>query len=149
MEDKEVRFGYEIRRLDNALKRRVNQKLREAGIDEGTAMNGWVLKYLYDNREKEVFQRDIERHFRIGRSTVTGIIKQLEKNQCIRRESVENDARLKRVILLPKGEEIHMIIRHTFKETDMQLAEMVSLEEMDTFLQILEKIINNLDSKER
>lgn len=149
MEEKEVRFGYEIRRLDNAIKKRVGVRLREAGIDEGTATNGWVLKYLYDNRDSEVYQKDIERHFRISRSTVAGIIKQLEQNQCIRRESVENDARLKRVILLPKGEEIHKIIKQSFMETDTQLIEMVSPQELETFLQILEKIINHLDSKER
>lgn len=148
MKEKEVRFGYEIRRLDNAIKKQVNKKLKEEGIDEGTAMNGWILKYLSDNRDREVFQKDIEKHFKIGRSTVTGIIKQLEKKECIRRESVENDARLKRVILLPKGEEIHRIIKNAFVETDSRLMETVSPEEMDTFLQILTKIINRIDSKE-
>lgn len=149
MGEKEVRFGYEIRRLDNAIKRRVGVQLRESGIDEGTAMNGWVLKYLYDNRDSKVYQKDIERHFRISRSTVAGIIKQLEQSQCIRRESVENDARLKRVILLPKGEEIHKTIKQAFTKTDTQLIEMLSQQELETFLQILKKIINHLDSKER
>ncbi len=148
MKDKEVRIGYQIRRLDNGIKKRVDKQLRAEGIDESTLMHGWILKYLYDNRERQVYQKDIEKHFNIGRSTVTGIIKMMEKDGYIRREAVENDARLKRVILLPKGEEIHHMIGCAVKETDFALMEMLTPEELETFLGILTKINNNLE-KER
>lgn len=149
MREKEERFGYEIRRLDNAIKKHVESNLKEKGIDKTTLMNGFILKYLYDNQEKEVYQRDIEKHFNIGRSTVTGLIKMLEQEEYIRRDSVENDARLKRVILMPKGEEVHKAIAGAFISADTRLTEGITPEERDVFFQILEKLIKNLDSKER
>ena len=66
-------------------------------------MNGWIMRYLYENRKKDIFQKDIEKFFSIGRSTVTNIIQILEKKGYVRRESVEYDARLKKVILTEQG----------------------------------------------
>lgn len=148
MREKELRVGYEIHRLDNAIKRRIDSRLKEEGLDEATLNNGWILKYLYDNREKEIYQKDIEKHFNIGRSTVTGIIQMMEKNELICRVAVENDARLKRVILLPKGEEIHKMIGRAIFDTNRQIIEGVTPEELDALFGVLNKIRTNIDGKE-
>ena len=66
-------------------------------------MQGWIIGYLYQNRDKEVFQRDIQEQFSIRRSTVTGILQLMEKNGLITRSSVERDARLKKLELTPPG----------------------------------------------
>ena len=68
---------------------------RERGVDELTAMHGWILGYLCRNEDKDIFQKDIEAEFKICRSTVTNILKLMEKKGYIRRESVPYDARLK------------------------------------------------------
>ena len=147
MNEKELRVGYEIHRLDNAIKKRIDGNLKKQGIDEATVTNGWVLKYLYDNGENEIYQKDIEKHFNIGRSTVTGIIQQMEKEGLVCRVSVENDARLKRVILLPKGEEIHKIIAKAIWDANRQIIEGVTCEELDVLLRILDKISNNFEER--
>ena len=51
-----------------------------------------------------MYQKDIEEEFRIRKSTVTGILKLLEKNGFIRRESVPQDARLKRIVPTARAE---------------------------------------------
>lgn len=119
--------------------------MKKAGLDEYTANNGWILKYLYDNKEKEVYQKDIEKHFHIGRSTVTATIKIMEKKGYISRASVENDARLKRVILMPKGEEAHKSISDAIQEANLKVIEGITEEEMETLYQILKKIRENLE----
>lgn len=147
MKEKELRVGYEIHRLDNAIKKRIDAILRKEGIDEATVTNGWVLKYLYDNREKEIYQKDIEKHFNIGRSTVTGIIQQMEKEGLICRAAVENDARLKRVILMPKGEEIHMIIAKAILDTNARVVEGVTPLELEALFNVLDKIRENIEGE--
>lgn len=149
MEKKEVWLGYEIHRLDNAIKKRIDHKLKSEGVDEATVVNGWVLKYLYDNRDTHVYQKDIEKHFNIGRSTVTGILKMMEKQELVCRISVEKDARLKQVILLPKGEEVHRTITKAILDTNKQLVEGVTSWELESVFEILTRIRNNIDSKER
>lgn len=118
--------------------------MKKVGLDESTVTNGWILKYLYDNKEKEVYQKDIEKHFHIGRSTVTAIIKTMEKKGYISRTSVENDARLKRVILMPKGEEAHCSIDNAIRETNLKVIEGITEEEVETLYQIIKKIRENL-----
>ena len=38
---------------------------RERGVDELTAMHGWILDYLCRNEHKDIFQKDIEAEFTI------------------------------------------------------------------------------------
>ena len=42
------------------------------------------------------FQKDIEQRFAVGRSTVTNLIQLMEKKGFVKRESVKQDARLKK-----------------------------------------------------
>ncbi len=144
MTEKKVWVGYEIHRLDNAIRKKVDNKLKCDGLDEATMTNGWVLKYLYDNRDKEVYQKDIEKHFNIGRSTVTGILKLMEQKELVTRISVENDARLKRVMLLPKGEEVHQMISNAICYTNAKIVKDITPEELETLFQILNKIHTNI-----
>ncbi len=57
----------------------------------------YIISYLCDNEDKNIFQRDIEREFHIGRSTVSNALKVLEKEGLVERKSVIIDARLKMV----------------------------------------------------
>lgn len=59
---------------------------------------GYIISYLCDNEGVNIFQRDIEREFGLGRSTVSTVLKRLESEGLIERKSVMNDARLKKVV---------------------------------------------------
>ena len=96
-------YGFEVRRLDHVFARNLEAKVREKGIDELTLMHGWIIRYLIENQDKDIYQKDIEKHCSIGRSTVTNILQLMEKKGLIRREAVPNDARLKKVMLTQKG----------------------------------------------
>src|SRR5215510_7586463 len=71
-----------------------------------TPVQFMLLLYLFDNEDKDMFQRDIEATFKIRRSTVTNLIQSVEKKGYVKRESVESDARLKRLCLTDKAKEI-------------------------------------------
>ena len=94
---KKRKIGHELRTLDNILSRNLMAAARERGVDELTAMHGWILGYLCRNEHKDIFQKDIEAEFKICRSTVTNILKLMEKKGYIKRESVPYDARLKKL----------------------------------------------------
>ena len=89
-------IGFQIRTLSHLVKRTVDQAAFDGVDDHPTGVQGWIIGYLYRNRDKEVFQRDIQEQFSIRRSTVTGILQLMEKNGLITRRSVEQDARLKK-----------------------------------------------------
>lgn len=136
--------GFAIRMLEIGMRKVLEADMKEAGYDEATLMHGWILKYLYMNRDREVYQRDIEKHFGIGRSTVTTIIQLMEKLDLVRREAVEHDARLKKVFLTKKGFEHHELVEKNIQNMNKQAMEGISEEEKKEFLRIAEKIGVNL-----
>lgn len=140
-------IGQEIHQISHMISRYLSQRVRMEGIDEITFMHGWILKYLYLNRERDVFQKDIEKSFAIGKSTVTNIIQILEKKGYVQRASVEYDARLKKVFLTEKGvanvEELEVI----FTQMDRVTEENISEEEKDIFFRVCEKVRINLNKQ--
>lgn len=140
------RVGFMIHKLDMGVKRVLDARMKAAGYDEVTLMHGWILKYLYDNRDRDVFQRDIEKQFSIGRSTVTTIIQLMEKRDLIRRESVEQDARLKKVLLTEKGFKHHDLVEESIYGIHKQIMMDISEEEKLQFLDIVQKMGENLKS---
>lgn len=110
MQDMECRMetmhmGRMIHMLSHQLKRR---NIQEELMDEGlTGSQRHIMKFiLLRTLHTDVYQKDIEEEFRIRKSTVTGILKLLEKNGFIRRESVPQDARLKRIVPTARAESL-------------------------------------------
>lgn len=81
MMGRKTNIGFQVRTLDNMLMRNFACSVKESGLDELTVMHGWSIGYLYQNRERDIYQKDIESQFSIGRSTVTNILKLMEKKR--------------------------------------------------------------------
>ncbi len=144
---RDEKIGFEIRKLDHMIARNLQAHVKAAGIDEITLMHGWIIRYLYANRDRDIFQKDIERYFSIGRSTVTNIIQLMEKKGFIGRESVEHDARLKKVVLTEKGILNHEMTESLIENLESSLAEGVTEEELKVFYSVIEKLKKNIEKQ--
>lgn len=138
-------IGFQIRTLSHLVKRIVDQTAFTKEEIHPTGVQGWIIGYLYNNRHKEVFQRDIQEHFSIRRSTVTGILQLMEKNGFITRSSVDRDARLKRLELTPKAVELHERVGRSIRQVEERLAQSLTEEEKSEFIRLCEKIRENLE----
>ena len=130
----------QIRRVDNLIFRKINQFARENGVEQATPMHGWIIEYLYRHRDAAVFQRDIEREFSITRSTVTNILQLMERKGYITRRSVEQDARLKQLVLTEKGRQFHENTMLALHQTDEYVASLLTEEENTELLRLLNKL---------
>lgn len=130
----------QLRRVDNLIFRRLNQFSRANGVEQTTPMHGWIIEYLYRHRDEPVFQRDIEREFSITRSTVTNILQLMERKGYITRQSVEQDARLKQLVLTEKGRQFHEDTMRAFHQTDEYVAGLLTEEENTELLRLLNKL---------
>lgn len=130
----------QLRRVDNLIFRRLNQFSRANGVEQTTPMHGWIIEYLYRHRDEPVFQRDIEREFSITRSTVTNILQLMERKGYITRRSVEQDARLKQLVLTEKGRQFHEDTMRAFHQTDEYVAGLLTEEENTELLRLLNKL---------
>ena len=135
----------QMRRVNNLISRRVNLYSRQNGVEDVTAMHGWILAYLYRERDREVFQRDIEHAFSITRSTVTNILQLMEKKGYIRRMSVPQDARLKRLVLTEAGARAHRQIMLSLRQTDQYVSDLLTEEENAELLRLLNKLRAGLE----
>ena len=130
----------QIRRVDNLIFRKINQFARANEVEQATPMHGWIIEYLYRHRDKAVFQRDIEREFSITRSTVTNILQLMERKGYIRRQSVPQDARLKKLVLTKEGSRFHEKTMLSFHQTDDYVASLLTEEENAELLRLLNKL---------
>lgn len=140
-------IGCQVKTLNNMITKKIIAYSSESELDEVTVMHGWILGYLYDNRDEEIFQKDIEKEFEINKSTVTCIIKLMEKKGYIQRQSVEYDGRLKRIRLTDKGEKSHIEALKSIKKVEGILRQNIPDEELDSFFDTINKLKSNL-SKE-
>lgn len=136
--------GPSLHRVDRMMGRNLEIHVKEQGIDELTMVHGWFLRYLYENREKDIFQKDIEKQFGFCRSSITNTIQIMEKNGYLKREAVEQDARLKKVILTEKGIKAHREMTSLIDQLNEKTLEGITDEELEGFFNVINKIEANL-----
>lgn len=141
---KEEHIGFYLRILQNEVMRFCYQKARQRGLDKVTLSNGWILMTLYENRQRDMFQKDIEAECGIARSTVTGVVKLMERKGLLRRESVPYDARLRKLVLTEKGLYVREMMAEIFEECEIALSAGMSESDRKDFIGILQKLLGNL-----
>lgn len=119
----------------------------EAEAAELTPMQSHVLKFILAAPEDAaIYQKDIEREFEIRKPTASGILKLLEKNGFIRRESVACDARLKRIVLTKKAQRLRGMILERLKCMDERVVCGISEAELAVCMKVLWQMFCNLKS---
>jgi DNA-binding MarR family transcriptional regulator len=143
--EEQYRIGWHVKVLSNLIKREVGNYGCEKCSDELTGNNMFIIGYLAKNREKDIFQKDLEEVFSVRRSTMSAIILRMEKKGFLVRESVAYDARLKKLVLTEKGRRIHEMIESKVAETEEKLSACLSEDEKKTLCFLLEKLRQNLE----
>ncbi|WP_099470064.1 MarR family winged helix-turn-helix transcriptional regulator [Konateibacter massiliensis] len=129
--------------LSYQLKRDLDAAAAKHGL---TRMQAVVIKHLEEETQKgDVFQKDIEKEFRIRKSSVTSVLQLLEKNGYIVRESGKEDARLKKIVLTDKAKTANAMIGNTLERREEKLNQILSEEEKKYFFQVAEKIAETLE----
>lgn len=118
--------------------------------DELTSMQKHVLKHiLLETIHKDVYQKDIEEEFQIRKPTVSGILKLMEKNGFIYRESVPSDARLKRIIPTKKAEALRPDILAHIQKREAILTEGISEEDIAICKRVMCRMFQNLTEENK
>lgn len=139
--------GRQIHIISHQLKRR---RMLHEQEDRGlTTMQRSVLNHiLLASMERDVFQKDIEREFDIRRSTATGILQLMEKNGFVRRESVPQDARLKRIVPTKKATAMRDRVIANICETEDILAMDIAPSDYEICIRVLKQMSENLTKHE-
>ena len=89
-------LGFELKAANNMIRRKIDAIFAQMEGNEINGMQGPLLGYLYHkSRNGDVYQKDVEKEFRIRRSTATVMLQNLEQKGYIVRVAYTEDARLK------------------------------------------------------
>lgn len=146
MNEKE-KVCFEFMTLTRLIKRFLDNSSGMKYAEKYTGNNIWILGYLFQNTERDVFQRDIEEQFSVRRSTVSKAIKLMVQKGLIKREPVDYDARLKKLIPTQKAVQINEIITEQMKEVGDKFVGGLTKEEVETLSDILSKIKKNFEKE--
>ena len=142
--DPKVHAGLLIKFLNNAIINEINRQLVKFNM---TGAPHEILVFIHrTGRNNDVFQKDIEKHFKLTNPTVTGIVKRLEEKGMIMRSPSSEDARYKCLHVTNKGEEL---LKCSFecgiKKVEDKLLSNMTKEEEKQFKELLYKALKNLE----
>lgn len=138
-------LGFELKAANNMIRRKMEVIFAQQDGYELNGMQGPLLGYLYHkSRNGDVYQKDVEREFRIRRSTATVMLQSLEQKGYLVRVASTEDARMKRILLTEKAIRHHDLIEEQIRIFNRELEAGLTEEEKETFLRILDKMMHNL-----
>lgn len=107
-----------------------------------TSIQTRILGHLRHAEEegRSVFQREIEDVFRIKKSSVTSVLQTLEKKGLIVRESVPEDARIKKLVLTEEARKMQVCTYHTLGNMEREMRSLFTEEEFNQFLDYMNRI---------
>ena len=138
-------IGHKTRMMHNNIDKYFKTSWEKTGV-EPTRMQCATLHFLRANQEKEkdVFQKDLEAAFSISGATATNILKVMEKDGLICREPVPTDARLKKIALTEKGIAFDDAARENIVRLEEGMKKGFTEEELTIFREYLDRMTQNI-----
>lgn len=141
----EFRFGREVQNVANRFRRLGDENLQKEGI---TISQLRVIAFVSFHGDG-VCQKSLEEHFDIRRSSVTGLLQNMEKSGLLVRRSSETDARVKIVSLTEKGKALDEKLQSYIQGLESDLMQGFDPDEKKLLSSFLQRMLKNLDKIER
>lgn len=141
MNNKDI--GRQLGALNHLIKRAL-EKEHSSELMKISAANGYILFYLHDNKDKDVFQKDLEEYFSITRSTASKILSLMETKNLIRRGGVSGDARLKKITITEKGEEMRQTLIESRRHMEAKLTANFTEGELEQLYAYMQRMKENM-----
>lgn len=138
------RVGRLFRIAHQALAQGMQRNHESLGI---TSTQGYVLGYLTHRQlsgNTPIYAKDVEQHFGVKHSSVSGVLQRLESKGFLVFEPDDTDRRCKKIILTEKAMDIHEQIGRHIRATEDKLFQGMTENEIETFTRLLRKAAENL-----
>ena len=142
MKNKDI--GRQLASLNHLVKRNIEKENSSCELMKISAANGYILFYLYDNKSKDIFQKDLEEYFSITRSTCSKVLSLMEAKRLVARGGVSKDARLKKIAITKQGEEMLEVLINNRKRMEAKLTDGFSKEEIMQLHDYLRRMQDNM-----
>lgn len=134
----------ELRSLSNLIMRYLENSSIKKCVDKITGTNGWIIGYIANNSERDVFQKDLEGEFGITRSTASRVVELMVQKGLIERKSVPEDGRLKKLTLTPKAIEVFELMEQDKRMMEAKLTKGFTDEEIQLLNSYIHRMQQNM-----
>ncbi|MCI8671181.1 MAG: winged helix-turn-helix transcriptional regulator [Bacilli bacterium] len=138
---------FAIKNFQNTIARNIFNNVKLANCSSPPSMiQAEIIFYLLQNKNQDVYQKDLENVFKIRRSTISGVLKTLEKKGVIKRLDSSNDARVKKIVLTKEAEDLYVLGLEWFNKLEEKATKDIDAYQITIFLEVLQKMQNNLEN---
>lgn len=113
-------------------------------IKPPTITQARIMKYIFENNSKDIYQKDLEKALNLRRATVSEVLATMERKGLIIRSENPNDARSKKIELAQLDNNKKRQIKEQMQQLEQALIQDISKEELLTFSLVLRKMQNNI-----
>ncbi len=103
-----------------------------------------IITYLIENKDKTIYQKDIEEKLKISKAAVSDVLNSMEGRDIITKEADVCDARRKRIIISKKAIETHDVMMKRLDSLNDCILDGISEDELNIFYKVIEKLKENM-----
>ena len=122
-----------VSKLSNKLRRKIDAFSTRGQM---SGAQGKVLHFL--------LAQDVEEEFSLRPSSATELLKRMERDGFIRRESLPGDARRKRIVVCEKGLAYKDAVMADILGLEAELTRGVDPDDLETFFRVMEQMLKNI-----
>ena len=140
----DLRIGKTIKALSNEIGRFMTEYTND-GESNFTMIQFNFIAYIgRESVTRSVYQKDLEATFNIRRSTASGILQRMERNEWITRVPSSKDGRLKRIELTENGQKVFWAKKKRLDEINDLLVQDIAPADLAVFYRVIDEIYGNL-----
>ena len=137
---------YELKMLQIEIMRKAHSK-GEMCVPKNP-MQFKIMKYLLVNSNNVVYQKDLEEITNTRKSTLSGVLDTMEKNNIIKRINSENDLRKNRIVLTEEALKKEQEFKKYIKSVNKKVIEGIDNKKLDVFLSVVNAIKENVKNSD-
>lgn len=141
-------IGFEIKEINDLLIKKISKDAQLENRCIITPTQVKIVSYLECNKKNTIYQKDIEVYLKSKKSTVSGILDTMEKNNLIKRVNDPKDLRLKQIVLTDYAKDKINNIKLKLEKINNDLEKNISKEDLEVFFKVTNQIKNNINNKE-
>ena len=142
------RIAYEIITLDHNIRRfLINEGKCTPIKNMPSQVQMRIVHYLIQNKDTDIYQRDLEKVLNLRRSTISGILKTMEKHNIIIRTDSKIDARSKKIELSSTSLKFYNESRKVFEKVNTMLTKDIDTDDLEIFFKVAKKMKENLNEE--
>ena len=104
-----------------------------------------IICYMIEHKDEDIYQKTLETHLGISKSTISDVLNTMEKNKILNRVPDSKDGRIKKIVFNDTAILNHNKAKDEIKQINSLLTNGINKEDLDTFIKVITHMKKNID----